>query len=151
MIATLAGAVHGGTLVAFAVLLLARGRLPEIGEVALVRAFRATGALLGLTLGAYLFAEAWAWPAAVNPGATGIDRWAVPMDTRGLRVALLFAYWVSYTALEIWTLEPCRLLDRHGEVADPPAYSRAAARVSRHLALNAALFLAQLGLASDRP
>lgn len=147
ILAALAGTVHGGALAAFALLLPFRDRLKDLGEIALVRAFRAVGPVLGLSLGVYLLAEAWTWPGVVNPGAVGIDRWAVPADLRGLRVGVLGAYWVSYVALEIWTLEPCRLNDRDGVVKDPVAFVLGAARVTRHLVLNAALFLTQLGLA----
>lgn len=146
MIAELAGVVHGGTLTAFAVLLLGRSWSPRLEPAVLVRVFQATGALLGLTLGVYLLAEAWAWPAAVNPGATGIERWAVPADRRGLRVAVLFAYWVSYVVLEVYTLEPFRTLERE-HATNPAAWARAVAGVARHVGVNAALFMGQLVLA----
>lgn len=135
----LAATTHGGILIAFALLFLNRARIPHVREVDLVRVFRACGAILGLSLGAFLFTELAIWPVH-NPGATGVSAWAVHADRAGLRAATLFLYWVSYVALEIWTLEPCRLSDREGAVTDEARFSAAAAGVGRHLAINAILF-----------
>ncbi len=144
-----AGTVHGGSLFAFATLLLFRKRIPHVDEVGLVRVYRAWGGGLGLTLGLYWLALGLTWPGAHNPGATTLlGRFAIPMnpatDLGGVQLGLLFAYWVNYVALEIWTLEPCRLLDRDGVVTDPAAYARTARQVTTHLAVNAALFNAAL-------
>lgn len=145
-------ALHAGIVIAFAVLLRARARL-GMGTPALVRAFRACGAVLGLSLGAILFAGAWQWPEAVNPGATGLDAWVLRWDTpraqvQSLRAALLGLYWIDYIVVEIWLLEPARLLDRDGEVQDPAAYETAADAVARGLALGAASWLGILLLSA---
>ena len=142
----LAGVVHGGTLTVMAILLLMRGRLPPLREADLVRTFRAAGAVLGVSLGVFILAELVSWPGRVNPGASFPASFAVPAQVEGLRAVVFGVYWVSYIALEIWTLEPCRLLDRDGTLADPLRYAQSAARVTRHVGLNAALFLTVLAL-----
>lgn len=146
VLAALAGMTHGGVLVAFALLFLNRARIPHVREEDLLRVFRACGAVLGVSLGLYILAELWLWPGAQNPGAVGIDRWAVHADRAGLRAALFFAYWVRYVWLEIWTLDPGRLLDRNGEITDRPAYGATVAAVGRGLLLNASLFAAVVAL-----
>lgn len=146
LVARLAAVLHGGTLATGALLLAMRHQLPPMREEDVVRAFRATGIILGLSLGAFILGEAVAWPGRVNPGATGLGAWAVPMGVEGARLLLFGAYWVNYVALEIWTLEPCRLLDRDGQIVDPPAYAAAARRSARHAAVNATLFLAVVAL-----
>lgn len=142
----LATAIHAGTLFSGAALVAMRNRLSPLREADLIRCFRATGAILGVSLGVFLGTEAALWPGRVNPGARGLDMFAVHADLDGLRLLVLGAYWVSYVVLEIWTLEPCRLLDRDGELLDPPRYAATAAAVSRHLLLNAALFLTVVAL-----
>lgn len=146
LLARLAAVVHGGTLASGALLLLMRRALPPLREEDVVRAFRATGVILGLTLGAFILGEAVAWPDRVNPDATGLGRWAVPATAEGLRLGLFGVYWVSYTLLEIWTIEPCRLGDRDGRIEDPAAYAAAASRVTRHATFNALVFLAVVAL-----
>ncbi len=146
---SLAGTIHGGSLAAFAILLMFRKKIPHVDEASLVRVYRAWGGGLGLSLGAYWLALALTWPGAHNPGATTLlGQFAIPMnpatDLGGVQFGLLFAYWVNYVALEIWTLEPCRLLDRDGTVSDPALYARTTQQVATHLAVNAALFNAAL-------
>lgn len=136
----LAGTVHGGSLAAFALLLAGRRAIPHVDDVGLVRVYRAWGGGIGLSLGVFWLALALVWPATCNPGAdTLLGMYAVPSE-RALQLALLGVYWVNYVALEIWTLEPCRLLDRDGVVSDPAAYAATTRRVARHLAVNAVLF-----------
>ncbi len=142
---SLAGTVHGGSLIAFALLLAFRRSISHVDEAGVLRVYRAWGAGFGLSLGAYWLALAALWPGTHNPGATTLlERFAIPMnpaaDLGGVQIGLFFAYWVNYVALEIWTLEPCRLLDKDGKVSDPAAYGAAAQRVATHLMLNAALF-----------
>lgn len=145
LVADLAAMIHGGTLVCFALLLGFRGRLVAVAEEHVVRLFRATGAILGLSLGAFLFAELWSWPATWNPGATGIAMFQVPAS-EALRVGIFGAYWVSYAILEIWTLDPCRLLDQGGVIADRVAYTAQVRSVTGQVALNAVLFGAVVAL-----
>jgi hypothetical protein len=146
LLARIAAVIHGGTLASGAILLFMRQALPPLREEDVVRAFRALGMILGLSLGAFILGEAVAWPGRVNPGATGLGQYAVPASAEGLRLALFGLYWVSYVALEIWTLEPCRLGDRDGQIEDRPRYTSAARAVSRHALFNALVFLAVLAL-----
>lgn len=142
---SLAGTVHGGSLAAFALLLIGRRAIPHVDDVALVRVYRAWGGGIGLSLGAFWLALGVVWPAVHNPGAAALlDMYAVPSGAAAVQLGLLGVYWVNYVALEIWTLEPCRLLDRDGVVSDPAAYADTTRRVARHLALNAVLFNAAL-------
>jgi hypothetical protein len=142
---SLAGTVHGGSLAAFALLLIGRKAIPYVDDIALVRVYRAWGAGIGLSLGLFWLTYATLWPSAHNPGATTLlDRFAIPTDPStdlgGVQLALLLFYWINYVILEIWTLEPCRLLDRNGTVTDPAAYAATTQRVTLHLAFNAVIF-----------
>ena len=158
VLAAVAGMIHGGGLVAFALLLNFRRAIPHVRDEDLVRVYRAFGAGFGLSLGVLVFSSLWRWGTqatslAPEGGHGFLDTFVTSMD--GLttaRVATFFALWVSYVALEVWTLEPCRLLDR-GEVSDRPAYTAATNRVARHLALNAALFVTVvvLGVLGGKP
>ncbi len=145
LLLALAGTVHGGGLVGFALLLAGRRRIPFVDDVALVRVYRAWGGVAGISLGLYWLALALTWPDAHNPGATTLlTRFAVPLDPArdpgGVQLGLLLVYWINYVALEIWTLEPCRLLDKDGVVSDHAAFASTTSKVARHLAMNAALY-----------
>ena len=99
-----------------AVWLALRRAIPNVDDVGIVRVYRAWGGGIGISLGVYWLALALTWPAAHNPAATTLlGRFAIPMhptvDPGGIQIGLLLVYWVNYVALEIWTLEPCRLLD----------------------------------------
>lgn len=135
--------VHAGALAVFALLLCARSAIPHVRDEDVVRLFRASGATLGLTLGAVILRFAWLWATVGHPGEAWPDAWLgwTDLPHANTRLVLLGAYWVSYVALEIWTLEPMRLLDR-GEVSDRGAYTAALGRVVPHLCVNALLFLA---------
>jgi len=154
ILATLAGMVHGGALVAFALLINFRRVIPRVSDEDVIRVYRAFGGGLGLSLGLLIFANIWRWYRDLGDGRGLPDAFAIPWD-HPLDVARLFtfgAFWVSYVWLEVWTLDPCRLLDA-GEIADRPAYTRAVGRVSLHIALNAALFVAVvvMGTLGARP
>lgn len=145
LLLSLSSTVHGGSLVAFALLLLGRKAIPFVDDAAIVRTYQAWGAGIGLSLGAFWLTYAALWPSAHNPGATTLlDRFAIPtdlaVDLGGVQLAMLLFYWINYVILEIWTLEPCRLLDRNGTVTDPAAYAATTQRVAVHLAFNAAVF-----------
>lgn len=152
----LAETVHGGTLAVFAFLLLARGALPQHAPEDLGRTWRAAGATLGITLGLVVLCFAVRWGSALHPALGFPDRFGLPdaaAPGSGLataRLALLVPYWVSYVVLEIWTNEPLRLLDREG-VSEASAYEAGLGRVRAHLALNAALFLAFVGVGALAP
>lgn len=146
---TLSGMVHGGALVAFALLLNFRWAIPHVRDEDAVRVYRAFGAGFGLSLAVLIFSAIWLWATELYPGKGLPDAFTIPWDEplTVARLGLFFALWVSYVLLEIWTLEPCRLLDR-GEITDRPAYAAATSRVARHLALNALLFVAIASLSA---
>jgi|Wag4MinimDraft_19_1082662.scaffolds.fasta_scaffold75073_1 hypothetical protein len=133
--------LHAGVLLCFALLLVFRRAVPHVRDEDLVRVFRATGAMLGVTLGLVILRFAVLWALVGHPGQGWPDSfgWETDVPFAQARLALLACYWVSYVAFEIWTLEPMRLLDR-GEVSDRPAYTAALGRVVPHLCVNAALF-----------
>jgi len=138
--------LYGGPMVAFAVLIALSGRLPGTARWEIVRAYRAWGPGLGLSMGAwvlglllghYLDAGAfrWGW-------ATPHERWTLAAHT----VFLLL--WVWNIRVEIWSLEPLRRLDRSGQVRDPAAYVAATRLLARDMGLQAALVLAYVVLHS---
>lgn len=141
----LAALVHGGALLTFALLVNGRRAIPHVRTEDVVRVYRAFGAGIGLSLGAFVPTDIYRHLHAVNPTASLPASLALQFDTPELsllsaRMVLLFALWVSYVWLEVWTLEPTRKLDKNGSVADGAAYEAATGRVGRHLAVNAALF-----------
>lgn len=140
----LALTVHAGALLVFAILLGARSHVRHVTEPQLVRVYRSFGAGIGLSMGALMATEIWRHCTTVNPGVSLPGALALDFSTMALtcwsgRALCMFALWVSYIVLEVWTLEPCRRLDQDGVVSDPGAYALATARVSRHLNLNALL------------
>ncbi len=140
----LALTVHAGALLVFAVLLAARRSIPHVSEVNLVRVYRSFGAGIGLSMGALMGTEIWRHCTTVNPGASLPAALALDFSTPALlcwsgRALCMFALWLSYIVLEVWTLEACRRLDQGGVVADVEGFGLATAKVSRHLSINAAL------------
>ncbi len=150
-----AGALgYGGPLIAFSLLLLFRARIPWVQTEDLVRVYRTWGAGSGVSLGLLTYAAVWHYAVTVNPGAdfpaSHALRWDTELDVlRSVQVLLYGAGWISYTALEVWTLEPCRKLDQGGLVTDRDAYEAAARTVRSHLTFNAVLFLAVALLATQ--
>lgn len=131
--------VYGGSLVAFAALLLARRHLAPLDTVAIVRTWRAWGAGLGLSLGALIFS---------GLALHYLDRGAFTWPTVSLQDKLFAAknliflvLWFSSFHLEIWTLDPARKLDGPEGVRDAAAYEACARRVALQAAANAGLFL----------
>jgi hypothetical protein len=154
LLMVVSGMIHGGGLVAFALLLNFRHAMKYVRDEDVVRVYRGFGAGFGLSLGALVFSSAWLFAQTVNPGKGLPDAFAPPWDDplTLVRLGTFFALWVSYTVLEVWTLEPCRQLDK-GTIADPAAYATATNRVARHLAFNATLFTiaAALGALGAKP
>jgi hypothetical protein len=151
-LAKLPEVLHAGTLAIFALLLALRRFIPHVRDEELVRVYRAAGATLGISLGLVIlrFAALWAWLGHPGEGWPDAFSWRTEAPFAQPRLLLLFAYWVSYIALEIWTLEPMRLLDR-GDVSDRGAYTQGLARVVPHLGVNALLFLAFVALGVAAP
>jgi hypothetical protein len=154
LLAVLATMVHGGALVAFALLINLRRAIPKVADEDVIRVYRAFGGGFGLSLGALILANVFRWWRDLG-GDRGLpDAFAIPWDDT-LTVARLFvfgAFWVSYIWLEIWTLDPCRLLD-NGTIQDRPAYTAATGRVATHIAIHAGLFVAVvvLGVLGAKP
>ena len=141
----LSALIHGGALLAFAILINARRAIPHVRTEDVVRVYRAFGAGIGLSLGAFVPTDIYRHIHAVNPEASLPASLAFRFDSPevsllSLRMALLLALWVSYIWLEVWTLEPTRKLDQNGTITDATGYEAAAGRVGRHLGVNATLF-----------
>jgi len=147
LLSTFAALVHGGALVAFALLINFRRAIPRVADEDVIRVYRAFGGGFGLSLGVLIFSNIWIWWRDLGAGRGLPDAFSVPWDD-SLTVARLFtfaAFWVSYVWLEIWTLDPLRLLDS-GEIKDREKYTRSVEQVALHIAINAALFLAVVAL-----
>ncbi len=147
LLATLAGTVHGGALIAFALLINLRRAIPRVSDEDVIRVYRAFGGGFGVSLGVYIFANIWRWWRDHGASRGLPDAFSIPWDDSltVARLALFGAFWLSYVWLEIWTLDPCRMLDS-GEIKDRPAYTRAVGAVAVHIAINAALFAAGIAL-----
>lgn len=150
---TLAGTVHGGALLTFALLLGFRGRIPHVRTEDVVRVYRAFGAGFGLSLGAFVPTELYRHIVGLNAGVALPEALALQWDTPAhsllsARMLVLLALWINYVHLEIWTLDPCRTLDKEGVVTDAAAYEAAAGRVSAQLWVSAGLFATVLALGS---
>lgn len=143
LLSTLAALIHGGALIAFALLINLRRAIPRVADEDVIRVYRAFGGGFGLSLGVLIFSNIYRWWRDLGADRGLPDAFSIPWDDT-LTVARLFtfgAFWVSYVWLEIWTLDPCRLLD-DGAIKDRPAYTAAVGRVSVHIAINALLFVA---------
>ncbi len=147
LLSTLAAMVHGGALVAFALLINLRRAIPRVADEDVIRVYRAFGGGFGVSLGVLIFANLWIWWRDLGAERGLPDAFSIPWDDT-LTVARLFtfaAFWVSYIWLEIWTLDPLRLLDA-GEIKDRAAYTRSVDQVATHIAVNAVLFAVVVGL-----
>ncbi|MDP2311603.1 MAG: hypothetical protein Q8P41_01760 [Pseudomonadota bacterium] len=147
LLSTLAAMVHGGALVAFALLINLRRAIPRVSDEDVIRVYRAFGGGFGVSLGVFIFSNLWIWWRDLGAGRGLPDAFSIPWDDT-LTVARLVtfgAFWVSYVWLEIWTLDPLRLLDS-GEIKDRAAYTRSVQQVATHIAINALLFLAVVTL-----
>lgn len=136
--------LYGGPFVAFTVLVALSGRLPHLARWDVVRTYRAWGAGLGLSMGAWVLGLL-----ARHYLLTGAFRWGWADAGQQLILAshLVFALlWAWNVRVEVWSLEPLRKLDRNGQVHDPAAYAAATARLSRDMALQSALVLAYVVL-----
>ncbi len=155
-LAPLANALHAvgmvlyaGPMVAFSVLVALRRRLPHMQPWDVIRTYRAFGAGLGLSMGAWVFglllgyyidhgAFAWSFD---SPAA----RWT------SARFLVFLALWAWNLRVEVWSLEPLRKLDQRGVVADPAAYGAAAGRLLRDMGLQSVLCLAYVVLTATAP
>lgn len=136
----------------WATLFLFRSRI-QVPEEMLVRVYRAWGPVAGLSLGVWIFSQLYRFPGIANPGLgfpdsyrLGWGNWVHNLTTS--RALLFGLLWVSYVILEVWTLEPCRLLDKDGVIQDRAVYSQTVRRVTRQLAFNALLLLGIVGLSA---
>ena len=148
-----AAAVHGGGILVWATLFLFRSRQTFVPVEVLVRLYRAWGPVSGLSLGVWIFSQLYRFPGIANPGLPfpdayllGWGNWVQNLTT--VRAALFGLLWVSYLVLEVWTLEPCRLLDRDGVIQDPPAYLATVGKITRQLVFNALLVIAIVSLSA---
>ena len=147
----LSGVIHGGALLTFALLLNFRGRIPHVRTEDVVRVYRAFGAGIGLSLGAFVPTTLYHHIVTMNPGASLPGAMALRWDTtnnsfNSAAMLGLFVLWVSYIHLEVWSIEPLRRLDKDGVVTDRAAYEAAASRVGVQLAFNAVVFAKVLTL-----
>ncbi len=147
----LAGTIHGGALLVFALLLNFRKAIPHVKTWDVVRVYRAFGAGIGLSLGAFVPTELYRHILGMNAGAKLPQALALRWDStdhsfNSAKMILLFVLWVSYIHLEVWTIEPTRRLDKDGKVTDVAAYEAATNRIARQLAFNAVVFATLLSL-----
>lgn len=142
----LGAAGYLGPMLAFAVLINARRRIPHLPTAAVVRVARAWGPGFGLCLGALVFGAL-----TLHFGERGRFAWGPSAGGDGRELAvwgLGLATWISNIHLEIWALEPLRKLDPGPAMPEGPAYEAAADRWGRHLGAHAALGWACLALAA---
>ncbi len=147
----IAGTIHGGALLVFALLLLFRSKIPHVRTEDVVRVYRAFGGGIGLSLGVFIPTELFRHITGLNPGVALPEALALHWDTTNhsflsAKMLILFVLWVSYVHLEVWTLEPLRGLDKNGSVTDGAAYELATSRATRQLSFNAVLFTSLLVL-----
>ncbi len=137
--------LYGGPLVAAAFVVGLVDRVPGLSPWGAVRAVRAWGPGLGLSLGACILGALSAhW---LRHGAF-VWTWGSPVEQVGLAAWITFlVLWLSNLKLEVWTLEPLRKLDPPATgVADEAAYRAALRAYQRHLWVHAALIVAVFAL-----
>lgn len=138
--------LYGGPMVAFAILVAAAYRIPNVQPWDVVRIYRSWGAGFGLSMGACVLGglvKYW-----LDHGS-----FSWPWETREQQLVLatfltFFALWASNIKLEIWTLEPLRKLDREGQEIDPEAWRGPHLKLARHMLRQAVLVLVVAGLAT---
>lgn len=142
VLATLAALVHGGPLVAFALLINFRKAIPRVSDEDVIRVYRAFGGGFGVSLGVLIFSNLYRWWRDLGADRGFPDAFTIPWDDTltVARLGVFAAFWVSYIWLEIWTLDPARLLDS-GEIKDRAAYTKTVNQVAVHIAINACLFV----------
>ncbi|MCB9791908.1 MAG: hypothetical protein H6741_04200 [Alphaproteobacteria bacterium] len=136
----LAVSIYGGSLFAFAVLLAMRQRLSPLSSEDVVRAWRAWGPGLGLSMGTLILTGV-----LMHYLRVGGFTWPTDTPAQQLRAgadALFLLLWFSSFHLEIWTLDPCRKLDKDGEITDRAAYEATASKVTRQAWFNVLIFVA---------
>lgn len=136
--------LYGGPMVAFAILVALSPRLSHLATWDVVRTYRAYGAGLGLSMGAWV-----AGLVTRHYLQQGAFTWSLETGQQQLLLAshlVFFALWVWNVRVEIWSLEPLRKLDRGGAVAAPGDYDAAARALARDMSLQAALVLAYVVL-----
>lgn len=125
--------VYGGSMIAFTALIAGATRLPGLAPTTAVRAYRAWGPGLGISLGLtvlsalaahWLRIGAWSWAPGDGLGWLGLLAWLA-----------FFGAWVSNIVLEVWTLEPLRKLDPPEGIRDTTAWNDARVRLEQHLLL----------------
>jgi len=134
--------VHAGGIATFALLAALSARMGGPPTALVLRAYRAFGPGLGISLGLTILGAlvahygsvgelSW-WPSPAMGGWYGTLAWAT-----------FFLAWVSNIQLEVWTLEPLRKLDPDGTgtASDAARLNRSTRRVVRHLGMQATLFL----------
>lgn len=139
----LAFVVHAGAIIAFALMAALSARFGGPPTAQVLRVYRGFGPGLGITMGVAFFGGV-----LLHYGAVGsLFEWGASVDTGGragvaARAVFLLA-WASNIQLEVWSLEPLRKLDPlgTGEAVDPSALERATLRVTRHLGIQATLFV----------
>lgn len=153
-LAPLAAALHDlgmvlyvGPMVAFTVLIAMHRRLRPMQPWDVVRTYRAWGAGLGLSMGAWVLGLLLGY--YIDQGAfvwrfdSPTARWTTA------RFLVFLALWAWNLRVEVWSLEPLRRLDQDGVVADPGSYAAATARLVRDMALQSVLCLGYVLMASS--
>ena len=131
--------LYGGPLVAFAVMLPLTKLIKGVRPWHLDRVYRAWGSGFGLGLGAIFLGGLVRYFLSHGGFIWGVETIGERLTVAKHVVFLLL--WVSYTILEIWTMEPLRKQDAGEGVLNEQAYMKARAHVVKHTALNAVLFL----------
>jgi len=130
-------AAYGGSLIAFALMMLSARLLGAPDLRLAVRAWQAWGPGLGLSMGLLIFSGLGLYYLQM-----GAFTW--PMETAAQKLTaakhgIFLALWASSFQLEIWTMEPLRKADREGDEA---TWAACAPRVSNQALVHAALFVA---------
>lgn len=140
--------LYAGPFVAFTVLVSLSGKLPKLARHDVVRVYRAWGAGLGLSMGAWVLGllsthflthGAFAWP---------VDTAAQQLTAA--RFVVFLVLWAFNIRLEIWTLEPLRKLDGDGEIPAAP-FAAATRRLGGEMAIQSGLLLAYVVLHAAAP
>jgi len=144
VLALLGETLYAGPLMAFAMLLLFRGRVADGSSERVIRVYRAWGPGQGLAMGALILGNAGLYYLEQGAFDWSFD---TPVDICvAIQHGVFLLLWISSFHLEIWTLEPCRKLDAEGQISDRVAYERAARRVTIQVCANVLLLVACGGL-----
>jgi len=131
--------MYGGPIIAFTILIATARFHQTVSLPDVIRTYRRFGVGLGLSLGATIFGMLVAYYLEHGAFRWG---WQTPTEQVTLAAWLTFlVMWISNIRLEIWTLDPLRMLDVEGIITNETEYRASARVLLSHLFVHSGLIV----------